>query len=118
MLGMGVILDRYGHDGAFQQTGRHTDERYGRHPLWEPPPILPLWGRPTDFKTNGEPGQWRSVKLRRNLSAGSGRCYSGHVAGTQNYLFVPQISTFTNTRTQSDIHCHLQSAQSPFSIKA
>lgn len=26
--------DRYGHDGAFQQTGRHTDERYGRHPLW------------------------------------------------------------------------------------
>ena len=56
--------------------------------------------------------QWRSVKLRRNLSAGSGRCYSGHVAGTQ---IICSSLRYRHSRTrghQSDIHSHLQSAQS------
>lgn len=54
--------------------------------MWSHHQYSRFGGRPTDFETNGGTRQWRSVKLRRNLSAGSGRCYSGHVAGTQ--LFV------------------------------
>ena len=52
-----------------------------------------IGSRPTDSKTTWRTGQWSSVELRGDLSAGSSRCHPCHAGGSQAFVRPSDIET-------------------------